>query len=156
MPNPTGGTSFQLQGFDKVKAALTKLGRAAPKAAAAAIKQEAEEIMTASKELVPVDTGSLRDSGHVTDPEVNAGTVSVELAYGGPAAPYALYVHEIPPPEIGAPASEQWQPGTRTAQHVNGEWKYLEKPFKAAEAGMADRLAERLRGTLIEPIGGGP
>src|SRR5438445_10956680 len=55
----------------------------------------AELVMTASKRVVPVgETGNLMNSGHAEGPERTAGGIDVRLGYGGPAAPYALTVHE--------------------------------------------------------------
>lgn len=80
---------------------------AVKQAVRATLFQEAEKIMTASKRQVPVDTGNLRASGHVTLPFEVGGKMFVELGYGGPAGAgnhggqtnnesvgYALSVHE--------------------------------------------------------------
>jgi hypothetical protein len=79
---------------------------------AAALYQSAEEIMTDSKNnYVPIDTGDLRRSGTVLEPDYDTnGKISVSLGYG---MPYAKIVHDRPP-EIG-----------------QGKVKYLEKPFLA-------------------------
>ena len=51
--------------------------------------------MTRSKsEFCPIDTGALRASGTVT-PSISGTNVEVKLTYGGAAAPYAVFVHEI-------------------------------------------------------------
>jgi len=64
-------------------------------AAAKALYEEAEMIMTDSKEnYVPVQTGNLKSSGHVQLPVISGSQVSVTMGYGGPAAKYALAVHE--------------------------------------------------------------
>lgn len=103
--------------------------------------------MTAAKRITPVATpelsgysgGALRASGHVKLPEVEPGGITVELGFGGAAAPYAVYVHEIPPPP-------QKSPKGRSARHnPPTQWKYLETPLKAAVAGMLGRLANRVR-----------
>jgi glycine cleavage system pyridoxal-binding protein P len=59
----------------------------------------AEAVMTLSKATyVPVVTGTLRSTGHVGDVAVtSAGVISIEMGYGGPAAPYASAVHDAPP-----------------------------------------------------------
>ena len=112
--------------------ALAALGAAAIPAAAKAFYQEAERIMTASKEIVPVDTGALRASGHVQLPEVSALNVSVTLGYGGPAAPYSVYVHE-----------------NTMARHKEGQQaKFLERPMLEAAEGMEARLADVLRAEM--------
>ena len=93
----------------------------------ATLFQEAERMMTISKQQVPVDTGNLRASGHVTLPFESGGQVFVELGYGGPAGAgahggqsnaqsvgYALTVHED--------LQMQHRQGTKA--------KYLEDPVK--------------------------
>lgn len=74
--------------------ALNAVGGNGAQKLKATLYGEAELIMAESKTLCPVDTGALRSSGHVERPEVQGDSASVEMAYGGPAAPYALYVHE--------------------------------------------------------------
>ena len=112
--------------------ALAALAERAVPAATAALFQEAERVMTASKEIVPVLTGALRASGHVQLPEVSALDVSVTLGYGGPAAPYAVYVHE-----------------NVMARHKEGQQaKFLERPMLEAAEGMEGRLADALRAEM--------
>lgn len=93
--------------------------------------QEAEGIMTQSKELVPVDTGNLRDSGTVRLPLQTGRSIVQELGYGGPAAPYAIFVHE-----------------NTVVFHKIGMAKFLEIPFRQAQKGMADRIAAGMRKSL--------
>lgn len=91
-----------------------------------------EKIMAVSKRLVPVDTGALRASGFVELPEIQGDRVSVTLAYGGPAADYAVPVHE-----------------NLQARHTVGQAKYLEEPFLAAREGVLDELREALRAAIL-------
>lgn len=93
--------------------------------------QEANGIMTQSKELVPVDTGNLRDSGTVQLPRQESTAVVQELGYGGPAAPYAIFVHE-----------------NTVVFHKVGMAKFLEVPFRQAQRGMSDRIASGMRKSL--------
>lgn len=93
-----------------------------------ALRTEAEQIMRRSKQVTPVDTGTLRSSGHVQSPVSRRGRVSVTMGYGGAAQRYALYVHE-------APVWWSWSArGTGP--------KYLERPVKEARRGMGRRLAD--------------
>lgn len=93
-----------------------------------ALYVEAESIMTASKRYyVPVDTGSLRDSGTVTPPLELGNTVSITLGYGGASAPYAAIVHEKP---------KSWGQGRN---------KYLSQPLNIAVKGMGVRIGKALR-----------
>lgn len=90
-------------------------------AVAHALWREANVIMTAAKQdYVPVDQGALRASGFVEPPKVLSLTrVSVDMGFGGPAAPYAVIQHE-----------------DLTLRHTVGGPKYLEIPLKARLAGM--------------------
>ena len=62
-----------------------------------AVHAEASTVLNESKRIVPVANGDLRRSGKVEAPTTVGSRTSVEITYGGPAAPYALAVHEIPP-----------------------------------------------------------
>ena len=60
-------------------------------AAMSAVYLEANNIMADAIEKAPKDIGTLRSSGYVTLPE---GDPIVEMGFGGPAADYAVTVHE--------------------------------------------------------------
>jgi hypothetical protein len=123
-----------IRGGAELVARLTALGDPARvgRAVGAALYQEAERVMADSKEhFVPVDLGELRASGHVREPQVSGAKASVQMGFGGPAAPYALRQHE----ELGY-------------HHEVGEAKYLEKPLLAATDGLAARLGARIRREL--------
>ena len=92
-----------------------------------ALYQEAEIEMTEAKRRTPVLTGVLRASGHVRPPVREGETVSVTLAFGGPAAPYAVYVHEN---------LEAW--------HKTGQAKFLESVLLESAKHLADRVGRRL------------
>jgi hypothetical protein len=98
--------------------------------------QEGIKIMAESQPLVPVDTGTLRSTGYVSEPEREGDTITVDIGYGGPAAKinpksgessvgYGLYVHE-----------------NLDAHHKVGQAKFLEQPFRAAANGMGQRIAD--------------
>lgn len=135
-----GPVSVTIEGVRELQARLGEAAAKAIVATSAALYGEANTIFSESQRIVPVDTGALRDSGQVTTPVVSGVTVEVEIGYGGPAAPYALYVHEIPPP----PAKSS---GGRSATHnPPTAWKYLEGPFMAAMATMETRLGGAIAG----------
>jgi len=120
-----------VKGTKELQRALEKLGKRALSEAGKALYAEAELIMTESKEQCPVDTGTLRGTGHVEQPKAEGRQVWVEMGYGGPAAPYAVYVHE------------------RTElRHKVGKAKYLEDPVKAAAPKLPMRLARRLKNVI--------
>ena len=89
---------------------------------------EGEDIIGEAKMQVPVDTGTLRSTGHVRRPKIANGKVTVEMGFGGPAASYALFVHE-----------------DFFVNHTVGAAKYLEVPFKTALPQISTRLAKRIR-----------
>jgi hypothetical protein len=103
---------IQFANLQNVRDMLGRIPQAVKEACTQTLEQAAEEIMTRAKELCPVDTGALRASGHVQAPVDDAGGVSVELGFGGPAAPYAVYVHE-----------------NLDAHHTVGQAKFLEDPL---------------------------
>jgi hypothetical protein len=134
---------LEITGADRVKAALAALGPKARVTLDAALYQEGERIMADSKATyVPVDTGTLRASGRVDPPMQEGGVTVVTLGYGGPSAQYALAVHENP----RAGHTGGFSPSGRPYAHYAkvGEWKYLETPWKAAAAGLVERLASEL------------
>ncbi len=94
-----------------------------------ALFREGEEMMRKSKRITPVDTGNLRATGHVQLPERIGREVVIRLGFGGPAAPYAVYVHE----------------GTHL-QFTVGQAKYLQDPVKQARRGFTKRIADRMAG----------
>lgn len=86
---------------------------------AALSRQLADMITEDAKGRTPVRTGTLRNSGHVRSADEHGFTV----AFGGPAAPYAYYVHE-----------------NLKARHRVGEAKYLEKAMANAKRYLAEIL----------------
>lgn len=108
--------TFTLVGDLELKTALFLAKQKSPLAVAQAIHEEANKIFAQSQILVPVDTGVLRGSGGVSAPQQGPLGYFVDIFYGGPAAPYALYVHEI--------LGNYHNPPTQA--------KYLEQPFMAS------------------------
>ena len=126
------GIRFDLNGDEQLVKALKSGKEKSPQAIAQAIWEEANIIFAKSQILVPVDTGVLRGSGGVSAPQLGSQGYFVDIFYGGPAAPYALYVHEI----IG----NYHNPPTQA--------KYLEQPLMEA----MDGLQSRLKGRIVDII----
>lgn len=126
------GIRFDLNGDEQLVKALKSGKEKSPQAIAQAIWEEANMIFAKSQILVPVDTGVLRGSGGVSAPQMGNQGYFVDIFYGGPAAPYALYVHEI----IG----NYHNPPTQA--------KYLEQPLIEA----MDGLQSRLKGRIVDII----
>lgn len=102
-------------------------------------------IMRASQDAVPVDLGTLRDSGFVDQPDIDAHSVSVRMGYGGAAKAYALAVHENPsqhdPPSWG---------GRKVVPRPGGQGgpKYLERPFREHQDDVTRLVAKAIRKAL--------
>lgn len=120
--------TFSLEGDLELKAMLVAAREKSPLAVAQAIYEEANLIFAKSQVLVPVDTGVLRGSGGVSAPQKGTTGYFVDIFYGGPAADYALYVHEI----IG----NYHKPPTQA--------KYLEQPFMEALPQIQNNLSRRI------------
>lgn len=117
----------------KIKNELPQVSKATVQDVANELFYEGESIMTAAKTLyVPVVTGALRNSGTVKRPEITKDKITVTLAFGNDAAPYAAIVHEYP---------------KSYGQKKN---KYLITPTMVAVKGMASRIASRLKRRLGE------
>jgi hypothetical protein len=86
---------------------INALGVQGAKAARKVLYRKAEKIAGEAKGEVPVDTGALKSTIHVEMDDDGAAIVA-----GGPAAGYAVYVHE-----------------DLTARHPVGGPKYIERPF---------------------------
>ncbi|MBC7340892.1 MAG: HK97 gp10 family phage protein [Clostridia bacterium] len=86
--------TVKVKGTRELRRALEKLGKRTLVEAGKALYAEAELIMTESKKQCPVDTGTLKSTGYVEQPKYSGGQVTVQMGYGGPAAPYAVIVHE--------------------------------------------------------------
>lgn len=121
--------TVEVKGTKELQRALEKLGKQALPEAGKALYAEAELIMTDSKKQCPVDTGTLRSTGYVEQPEASGDQVTVQMGYGGPAAPYAIWVHER--------LDLRHNPPTKA--------KFLEDPVKAAAPKLPARLAKRLK-----------
>ena len=120
--------TFTLEGDIELRSVLETAREKSPLAVAKAIYEEANLIFAKSQILVPVDTGVLRGSGGVSAPQQGTTGYFVDIFYGGPAADYALYVHEI----IG----NYHKPPTQA--------KYLEQPFMEALPQIQNNISRRI------------
>ena len=129
---------WELIGVDIAQRLLGVLPSMVLDAAGHALLREADAIMDASKTAyVPVLTGSLRDTGAVSDPSVEGQHVSVVLSYGGPSSngtdvDYAVIVHE-----------DMAMPHPR-----GGQAKFLEAPLFQAVSGMIERLGMAIKAEM--------
>ena len=126
------GFDFTVMGVTALMSRLNKTKEETPTAMDKALYAEALAIFRKSQRLVPVGPigdptykgapGTLKASGVIEGP-VNG---EVLIGYGGPAAPYAIYVHEDP-----------------DAKHKPGKsYKFLEIPFMEALPNLERNLAK--------------
>lgn len=94
--------------------------------ASAALYAETELLATQVKYRTPVDTGTLRASIHVEGPVQLGNMIATSIVAGGPAAPYAIFVHERP------------------AHHAVGQWKFIESVIDENAFTIIGRIAARM------------
>lgn len=87
--------------------------------------------MREMKRRVPVDTGTLKNSGFVEKPKRSGDTVRLELGFGGAAEDYAIIVHE-----------------DLEAFHEVGEAKYVERPLSESAPHFANRVGADVKKDL--------
>lgn len=127
---------MRIEGFTQLQRHLNALPDQMLGALEKALYVEGETVMTRSKQIVPVDLGVLRASGHVKRPVTKGTRVTVTLGYGGAASAYALAQHER----------------TDYRHAGQGQAHYLSDPVAAAEHGFTDRLLRRVRSTLTKRV----
>jgi hypothetical protein len=130
--------SIEIKGLDKLNRLLMNAGSNGTQALAKGLYEEATMAFNESQVLVPVDTGALKGSGHVTPPVITKDSVEVTVGYGGPASSYALIVHE----RIMAPS------GKKVFHAPPTQAKYLETPVKRRISGLASRLGTHLKSVM--------
>jgi len=122
--------------FARLQRLLTQGGRGAVQAMGQAILAEASLALLESKELVPVDTSALKQSGNLKPLRVEGKSVEVVIGYGGVAAPYAVEVHE-----------------NLEARHKPGKSaKFLEIPVKRRVAGLGKRIVDSVQEALDDLV----
>lgn len=129
-------SGIELRGLKKLIKQMERT-EGGEKILAQAMYGEATVVLNESKKIVPVATGNLRASGRVERPITGNGKASVEITYGGIAAPYALIVHEVPTNSGG-----RWGTGMK---HAAGKsYKYLEIPVMAHKKKFVDGVRGRI------------
>lgn len=135
-----GKLNIKLIGMKELTNKLKKYPGIADQVTRKHLFQEAEGIMSAAKDLTPVKTSALKNSGHVQLPKAGRRGIEIELGFGGVAGSgnqgstnkedvgYAIRVHE-----------------DLNAYHKVGHAKFLELPFNQASEGLKNRLSAALR-----------
>jgi len=125
----SGDTAFSIKGIKNVERTLKRIARATAAEMPSALYEAGEGIMRQSKEIVPVKTSALKNSGRVHDPETRGGSIRVQLSYGGAASDYAIVQHE---------RTDYNHPG-------QGEPKYLQRPLNEARTKLARQLGDKAK-----------
>jgi phosphoribosylcarboxyaminoimidazole (NCAIR) mutase len=120
--------TFELDGAKELRNMLEVSGKDAGKVVGQVIQEEANMIFAKAMILTPIDTGALRGSGGVSAPMNMPQGIGVDIFFGGPAAPYAMYVHEI--------LGNYHNPPTQA--------KYLEQPFMERLPEIQQNMARRI------------
>lgn len=119
--------SLQVKGLSQLEKGLRNVGNDIIARIEPALRAEAEIELTEAKRRTPVKTGALRASGHVVS--VQRGRDSeAKIMYGGPAAGYAIQVHE-----------------NLEVFHRNGQARFLASVIEESAPFMTERIAARLR-----------
>lgn len=120
---------LELEGADRLAKLFVKVSELnKTNALKEAMYAEAQTVLNESKKIVPVDQGTLKRSGEVEAPKVDATGIEIAITYGGAASEYALIVHE-----------------DMNARHKDGETaKYLEIPFRAHQDKFVQNVARRV------------
>jgi|SRR5579864_2376944 len=114
----------KMTGLDEMKARLTQAATSAHAQLRTAVETEANRLLEEAKARVPVESGTLRDSGTVTMTETGT-KVTATIAFD---TPYATYIHE-----------------DLELQHEHGgQAKYLESVLNEEVGNVADNLAEKI------------
>lgn len=117
---------IKIDGFKEVYQKLGLLEEEIDKAALKGVKKLAEVILGESQQLVPVDTGLLKDSGLVSTDKKNQ---IVTIAYN---TPYARKQHE----------------DTTLNHPKGGQAKYLERPFNEKSGELETYVGEAINKVL--------
>lgn len=116
-----------MTGAKEMRARLARLRSRIPDELSAALYQETEVETTEVKRRTPVDKGPLRASVHAEGPFREGRRIWTLIVAGGPAAPYAIFVHEDP-----------------DAIHKVGQWKFIESVIRESTPYLAARIAARI------------
>lgn len=139
---------FKTRGAATMARKIRGIARTQPDKVLKAVYLEAELVMTDSKRnYVPIDLGTLRNSGYVAKPERFGSNITIKFGFGGAASAYAIAVHETPskydPPSWKGITVEFGQRKGKGGGQRGA--KYLERPLKEALKGMAGRIADRIK-----------
>lgn len=125
---------IDLEGIERLQKVLIAGGKDVLPAVGRAMHDEALLMFNDSQDEVPVKDGHLQGSGYVEVNVGTGGTLEVEIGYGGPSAPYAAAVHEMPD-------STNWTKSGAKPQ-------YLKDPVERRAGDYIRRVVDRVEDTL--------
>lgn len=115
-----GTIGIDIKGFKEIYKNLNITEEQIIKGAVRGMRTTAQNILGESQKLVPVDTGTLQESGNV---KVNQNALTATISYN---TPYALKQHE-----------------DATLKHPKGgEAKYLERPFNEKKGELENNVGD--------------
>lgn len=117
-----------LSGAREMRQKLLRFMAKFPDEVARALYMETEIEVKEVKRRTPVDQGTLRGTVMQIGPIRNATHIYTYIVAGGPAAPYAIYVHENP-----------------DAFHKVGQWKFIESVVMESKSYIGERIARRVQ-----------
>ena len=123
----------------KVIGNIKELDHTIPLVAAAALYQEALVEQKESMKRTPVDTGALRDSHQTSSPRWKGQNLEVTIKVGGPAAGYAVIVHE----DMEADHTKRGRKSGDVG--VVGQAKFLESTILESAPFLLGRIAKRMK-----------
>lgn len=119
-------TSGGVVGQVPMEQKFRRIVKALPEETRRALLEDTEIDATECRKRVPVRFGNLKGTIHVED-QSKGNQAKVAIVAGGPAAPYAVYVHE-----------------DLEAFHPNGEAKFIESVIKESAPHKLQRVAARI------------
>jgi len=125
-----------VKGLDSVIKAIKEQTEKTEGALGAALYMEGLDLDAKAVKLMPVDTGRMRATHYVTQPQKTPGGPVVEIGVG---TDYAVYVHE------------------RTdLAHEVGQAKFYEQPLNESRSGYAERIRARTVDNMAKDVSSVP
>lgn len=124
---------IEVKGLDRVEKMFTRLNRRGKIAFSRQLYIEAQRIIAEAQKLVPVKTGFLKRSAFTR----SQGSAVRPTITAGYTAPYAVYVHEIPPRRGHVQKSD-----LRAKRYLGRGYKWLARAANVAMRGATQRLLD--------------
>lgn len=126
---------IRIDGVGKTIEAMRRIYDKDVDTADGALGQCADMVLVRSQTYVPVDTAKLKKSGRKEKEYRTKTQFRYRVVYGGPGAPYAMIVHEMPDVVHAPPTC----------------YKYLERATRELKGTMAALIRRRLQASLGTP-----